>query len=105
MVPNQWILGTNIFEIFYKALNISSRAMAYATAGGAFIGLHWEAATEVLDKISLTNEGGILKRLRGVLALMLLKIPITKEQLMSQRCKKFHRRGPRLGCLLSSLQQ
>lgn len=37
MVPNHRLLGMILLEIFYRALAINSRAMAYTISGGSFI--------------------------------------------------------------------
>lgn len=71
MVPNHKIFGRNLVENFYHALNTISRAMEDAITGGSFMNLHWEAAADILDRISLTNRGGLLERKREMPTLML----------------------------------
>lgn len=46
MVPNHKIRASNLLEIFYNSLNVSSRVMADTILGGAFMRLWWDAAQE-----------------------------------------------------------
>lgn len=55
MVPHHRILGFNLLEIFYRSLSVSSRVMAGIIFGDSLIGLRWEMAQLVLDKIFVTN--------------------------------------------------
>ena len=57
MVPNHKILGKTLVEIFYRALNVSSKVVENIIIGGAFMGLHWKVASEILHRVSVTNQG------------------------------------------------
>lgn len=55
MAPIYHILGTNLIEIFHKALNNSSIAMEDTIARATFMHLCGEVTSDILDQISLAS--------------------------------------------------
>ena len=49
--------GRNLLEIFYRALNVNTKAVADTITGGAFMSLRWDQASEILDRVTKTNRG------------------------------------------------
>ena len=56
-VPNHRMSGRSLLEIFYRALNSKTKAVADTITSGAFMSLRWEQASEILDYITKTNRG------------------------------------------------
>lgn len=57
IVPNHKILGSILLKSFYCALNTSSRGMENTITRGPFMILYLKETTDILDFITLTNQG------------------------------------------------
>lgn len=68
-VLNHRIIGTNFLEIFYRTLNVSTKAITNTILGGEFMSLCWYQIKEMLDRITKNNYDGILMRYKDQLVL------------------------------------
>ncbi|KAF3655859.1 putative serine/threonine-protein kinase TOR-like isoform X1 [Capsicum annuum] len=66
MVPHHRILGSNLLEIFYRSLYISSRVMADTIFGSALMRLRWDMDQEMLDEIFVTNRAMTIEKVNVV---------------------------------------
>lgn len=48
-MPNHRIIGKNLIEIFFRALNANINVIEETITGEAFMGLRWEYVSKIFD--------------------------------------------------------